>query len=331
MKCELLNLIACSSLGSAFLNPSVRVSKYPCVSPQDSHRRVVPQVKCASMGSQNPTSDDNCGCLIDKTAFADVGINNIIDYDHSYPKSVQPNEATSACNRCLPDLPHSREGRITNLIKLIMKNHKIKDLDRVVRLAQLIFDYRPNPRNVPNYKTNKRHLYLLEKIIYDGKILDRYTGTLYEPGKEYRNPTLSVEHLVPGSVANLKATKSDLHNLIPVELEVNLARKSFPFAKDKSDKSEVVGNDRMVIRDEIKGFIARSVLYIITMYYEDLVDLESFGIDKIGDIKTFVRWCEMYPPDENEKLRNNLIEEIQMSRNPFIDNPELCKLVLALQ
>jgi len=44
-----------------------------------------------------------------------------------------------------------------------------------------------------------------------------------------------------------------------------------------------------------------------------------------GDNIDNQQWNELDPPDAEEKARNDLIEQLQGTRNPYIDDPDLAK------
>jgi endonuclease I len=86
-------------------------------------------------------------------------------------------------------------------------------------------------------------------------------------------------------------------------------------------------------RNAIKGDIARGLMYMDVRYNGDADD--GFGTDlklwnstgdsstQIGKLSTLVAWSVADPPDDAERLRNNLIDgDYQHNRNPFIDHPE---------
>lgn len=68
-----------------------------------------------------------------------------------------------------------------------------------------------------------------------------------------------------------------------------------------------------------KGDVARIVLYV-NMYYDE-------PISDVGDIETFLKWNVEDPVSEFELQRNDVIEDAQGNRNPFIDNPYLATLI----
>ncbi len=70
-------------------------------------------------------------------------------------------------------------------------------------------------------------------------------------------------------------------------------------------------------QDSAKGELARSLLYMSVSY--DLPIRGSFDV--------LVDWHRNHPPSDEERWRNNLIEDLQGSRNPFIDYPHIVRLL----
>ena len=50
-------------------------------------------------------------------------------------------------------------------------------------------------------------------------------------------------------------------------------------------------------------------------------------ISSLAKVETLIKWHKQDPVDREERRRNNLIEEYQGNRNPYIDNPELVETV----
>ena len=83
-------------------------------------------------------------------------------------------------------------------------------------------------------------------------------------------------------------------------------------------------------RDEVKGDIARIILYMDVRYEggddePNLVPIDgltSYPNPQVGVLSTLLDWHTMDPPDAFEKRRNDIIYEWQGNRNPFIDYPE---------
>lgn len=76
--------------------------------------------------------------------------------------------------------------------------------------------------------------------------------------------------------------------------------------------------------DPTKGNVARSVLYFVLAYHDRSIrqgmDYNEFWVKQVP---MFLEWSRQDPPDAAEKLRNDLVEQFQGNRNPFIDNPAL--------
>ena len=159
---------------------------------------------------------------------------------------------------------------------------------------------------------------------------------------------------------------SDLHHLRVSEHMINVNRSSSYFTTVSNPEStDEYGNRWTTLsfepRDEVKGDIARMLIYMTVKYDNgDVLDLELtddislintsasvFGglkpdttgmsdsakaeIDKrtytqgpvyLGLLSELLKWSIEDPVDEREITRNNNIYAIQKNRNPFIDHPE---------
>jgi deoxyribonuclease-1 len=114
--------------------------------------------------------------------------------------------------------------------------------------------------------------------------------------------------------------EADLHNLWPSRVDVNKARRSYPFGTVKGEKRTFKGcdfeldeNNRVVEpRPAARGEIARSMFYMAQEYRLEIRARQG---------RTLQRWNRDDPPSDEERRRNDLIERIQGNRNPFIDDP----------
>jgi len=189
---------------------------------------------------------------------------------------------------------------------------------------------------IKDYKTARalfwRHLYPI-----DGETL--YCGRQFQT--DNRNG-INIEHVFPMSWATnaldcgkrkqcraksamFNRIEGDLHNLYPSRSDVNQDRSSFRFGEVKGE-SRKYGNQCDLEIDfraravepapEVRGDIARSMFYMAYTYQEQ--GLEIF--DK--QAKMLFAWHQSDPPDNAERRRNDIIEKVQGSRNPFIDKPE---------
>ena len=181
-------------------------------------------------------------------------------------------------------------------------------------------------------------------LTYSGSSIDKFDFAS-SVGSEV-NDFWNREHVWPKSHGDFNAGDpfevplfTDAHNLKPVDYSMNNARGD----KDFDNGGEVVLNGLIETaclsttstfepRDEVKGDIARIILYMDVRYEgnddfsePDLVPVDgltTYPNPQIGVLSTLLEWHEMDPPDAFEKRRNDVIYEWQGNRNPFIDYPE---------
>jgi deoxyribonuclease-1 len=114
--------------------------------------------------------------------------------------------------------------------------------------------------------------------------------------------------------------EADLHNLWPVLSSINSSRRDVPYGTIEPDERRFVAfcpdyertstpGAKVEPRDDVKGDLARSILYMAHAYSLPLHGLDQLMLD----------WHRMDPPDETERWRNYVIERLQGNRNPFID------------
>lgn len=128
---------------------------------------------------------------------------------------------------------------------------------------------------------------------------------------------------------------TDVHHLRPTDVSVNSTRGNKDFDNGGEELSEAPGNftddDSYEPRDEVKGDVARMILYMAVRYDGDdgFADLEpndqvdNGSAPNIGRLSVLKEWSAGDPPDDFEKRRNQVIfDDIQHNRNPFIDHPE---------
>jgi deoxyribonuclease-1 len=115
-----------------------------------------------------------------------------------------------------------------------------------------------------------------------------------------------------------------MHNLFPTVGEVNVDRSNYIFGKIDGEEREYGQCDFEVAerivepKKSIRGDIARSYFYMSHQYKMAILD----------DYEEMLReWHLSDPPDEWERDRNSLIEDVQGNRNPYIDYPEIVEKV----
>ncbi|MFQ5988465.1 MAG: endonuclease I family protein [Candidatus Methylomirabilales bacterium] len=183
---------------------------------------------------------------------------------------------------------------------------------------------------IRNYETARQ---LLWGRLYASGSFTFYCGERFED-----KAGLNVEHIYPaswmaaflgcGSREQCRTTserfnrmEADLHNLFPVRADLKQARSNFRFGTVEGelrefgecnferDKESHVVEPRPVTR----GNIARTIFY---MHKEYGLPIDSRDVDLLK------QWNRDDPPNCNEMRRNNVIEEIQGTRNRFIDHPK---------
>lgn len=134
---------------------------------------------------------------------------------------------------------------------------------------------------------------------------------------------------------------TDIHHLRPADISVNSTRSNLDF--DVSDNAideapgSFVDGDSFEPRDEVKGDIARMMMYMDTRYEgetgDDTPDLvlvdsvTSSGQAALGKICTLLEWHAFDPVDDVEIARHDKIYQYQGNRNPYVDNPDWVDVV----
>lgn len=165
--------------------------------------------------------------------------------------------------------------------------------------------------------------YYLEDVYCHQKLRSRVG-----PGRLPPNEKINTEHTWPQSKFNRRASrrsqKSDLHHLFPSNTQANSARGNHIFADvnghepaqncDDSEVGVVDGKVAFMPPEEHKGNVARALFYFAVRYDLNISEIEEFHLRQ---------WHLFDPVDNAEIERNDVIEQLQGNRNPFIDNPEL--------
>ncbi|MEE8607626.1 MAG: endonuclease [Nitrospiraceae bacterium] len=215
-----------------------------------------------------------------------------------------------------------------------MKDHAIA-IGRVFLLATLLalipaISALADQTQVRNYRT--------ARVPFWGLVYPEGGFTFY-CGEEFEDNTdLNVEHIYPaswmvaflgcGSREQCRKTserfnrmEADLHNLYPVRADIKQARSNFRFGVIEGEKWEFDGCNFEVDKDSriaeprptSRGNIARAIFYMHKEY--------GLPIDH-RDVELLKEWNRIDPPSHHEIRRNNIIEELQGTRNPFIDHPK---------
>ncbi|ACK74099.1 Endonuclease I (plasmid) [Gloeothece citriformis PCC 7424] len=117
--------------------------------------------------------------------------------------------------------------------------------------------------------------------------------------------------------------ESDLHNLYPAETPKNSERSSKVFSilpgnSEDPDCDFESTNDAVEPLPASRGNIARAIFYMNQEYGADIAPPNGPSIEPL-----LQAWHCSDPVDSEERRRNDVIEQLQGTRNPFIDDPTL--------
>lgn len=143
---------------------------------------------------------------------------------------------------------------------------------------------------------------------------------------------------------------TDIHHLRPALNTYNSTRGNTPYGviEDKSTGKRLGDTDNFYTStvfepsDEIKGDVARVLMYVYTRYSNTLSSSEN-ELGTRGDLKIsnvvytsentdtaawnlLLSWNELDPVNHLEMERNNNAQDIEGNRNVFIDHPEFAKM-----
>ena len=144
------------------------------------------------------------------------------------------------------------------------------------------------------------------------------------------------EHVYPRSLGtpNLSLTEadSDIHNLRPIDSNRNNTRSNNKFTQGSGEASSIPFSGAWYPGDEWKGDVARMMMYMYLRYptqcLPNNVAIGTSNFSTLGDMPDiFLIWNAQDPVAYHEIARNNLSQNLQGNRNPFIDNPYLATLI----
>ena len=174
---------------------------------------------------------------------------------------------------------------------------------------------------------------------------DQDTGS----GGNIEGDVYNREHSMPRSWfgGDVNPMNSDMYHIYPVDKHVNAVRNNYPFGMVASPTWTSLNGGKLGANtagdhytgtafepiDEYKGDLARAFLYMITRYedrIEDwtyseegntMFDHNTFPGYEPWAIEMLMEWHRNDPVSQRERLRNDLIYELQGNRNPFVDYP----------
>jgi len=167
-------------------------------------------------------------------------------------------------------------------------------------------------------------------LLYTGRSQDKGTfgGGINEWNREH---TWAKSH---GDFGNNPPCGTDAHMVRPTDVSVNADRGNKDFDEGGQQHQEASGcyytEYTWEPRDEVKGDVARMILYMDVRYEGDNGELDLTAVDAVntapapehGRLSTLFDWHENDPPDAFEINRNNVVFSYQGNRNPFVDHPE---------
>ncbi|PMG42274.1 endonuclease [Shewanella sp. 10N.286.52.B9] len=138
---------------------------------------------------------------------------------------------------------------------------------------------------------------------------------------------------------------TDAHHLRPTNVKVNSTRSNYDFNECSDTGTEVAeapGNYLDAAarcfepRDEIKGDVARMIMYMDTRYQGNDTNMpDLIAIDRIttadevanneplhGKLCTLYTWDQQDPVDATDIKRNDAVYTYQGNRNPYVDYPQ---------
>jgi endonuclease I len=185
------------------------------------------------------------------------------------------------------------------------------------------------------------------------KVILLYTGWSLDASQEYNSGKgWSREHVWSKSHGDFGTTKgagTDVHHLRPADVTVNTAKNNRWFdtcSTSYIDNGVVTGSYTSStdwvwqLRDEVKGDVARMILYMATRYegdngepdleIVDYIPTKSTNDSVYAKLSTLLQWHKEDTVDAWERRRNDIIYySYQNNRNPFIDHPEYAELIWA--
>lgn len=176
-----------------------------------------------------------------------------------------------------------------------------------------------------SYYKARKHLF--SDVDGDGRrATGKYTGEKIEYFSQPLPNTGNMEHA--WSITRLPASaRTDLHHLFPVIPEAKVARLNLHYGDVRVPVWERGGSRSgpgsrvkpvFEVRPEHRGDVARAMFYVATMYEMDIPGEEEQVLRK---------WHRQDSVDKAERSRNARVQELQKSRNPFVDHPGLTKRI----
>lgn len=173
----------------------------------------------------------------------------------------------------------------------------------------------------------------------DGPVNNDYSRSKYSSCHTSSCSGLWVrEHVYPRSLGTpnlgFELAGSDAHHLRSIDNDRNNSRSNRKFENfsNGSVASFVTSTGNWYPGDEWRGDVARMMMYLYLRYPTQCsattVGIGSTSYSPLGDMPNiFLEWNALDPVSDYERNRNNILNNLQGNRNPFIDNPYLATLI----
>lgn len=194
-----------------------------------------------------------------------------------------------------------------------------------------------------SYKSARQELFghiHLQKDSNGYFVTDRYCNQAYRSkdgvgeNKIPNHQVMNCEHTWPQSkfskTESKHTQKVDLHHLFPVSMRANSTRSNHPLAEVSGKVVNSSCTDSFIGKahgtsttafeppENHKGDAARAIFYFASRYGMTIDALQEDYLRK---------WHAEDPVDATERERNDMVEEYQKNRNPFIDYPQLVEMI----
>lgn len=151
-------------------------------------------------------------------------------------------------------------------------------------------------------------------------------------GRDLEN--FNIEHVVPKSWFEGKnPMRDDLHHLFTEQRKCNSDRGNLPLREAAGGSTRELPSCGIMKTSHGKAFepyagkgeAARAILYFVTRHPGYVGDRKKEMTS--ADIPKLLEWHREFPVTDYERHRNDVIENKQGNRNPYIDFPELAEKV----
>ena len=173
------------------------------------------------------------------------------------------------------------------------------------------------PNNLQDYDKACEYIYIFAKA-YQTKVKKK--SVKYSKHTQFQ--CINVWFKNELQLIKTSNVKSDMHQLFiaPNNLGIQLYTDSNYTENKFLDTNKMFDNEDFdIFYDECynKGILARSIFYIVTIYYKEFLSNDN---NFWNNLETLKRWNVSYPPGKFEIMRNYRIKNIQGNVNPYIIN-----------